>query len=83
LEPTARYSNLRLDPVEFAAGLADPTLWTNRTRLIDTGCNWYLNKFVKLHDGWERALFATRVALSPGNAVKSNDLFWLRTQIYF
>src|SRR5262249_38862697 len=38
LEPTARYSDLRLDPVVFTAGLADPSLWTNRAQLIDVGC---------------------------------------------
>src|SRR5262249_14919373 len=57
-EPTARYSDLRLDPVVFAAGLANPALWTNRAQLIDVGCNWYLNKFVKVYVGWEHAIFA-------------------------
>lgn len=82
-EPTARYSELRLDPVVFTAGLADPALWTNRAQLIDAGCNWYLNKFVKVYAGWQRALFATPVFSSTGAFQKSSDLFWLRTQIYF
>jgi phosphate-selective porin OprO/OprP len=82
-EPTARYSELRLDPVVFTAGLANPTLWTNSAQLVDVGCNWYLNKFVKVYAGWEHATFASPVTLSPGNSVKSSDLFWLRTQVYF
>jgi phosphate-selective porin OprO/OprP len=83
-EPTARYSDLRLDPVVFTSGLVDSSRWTNRAQLIDVGCNWYLSKFVKVYAGWEHAVFATPVVLSaPGNSQKSSDLFWLRTQVYF
>lgn len=83
IEPTVRYSELDLDARVFTAGLADPAVWTNRAQLIDVGCNWYLNKFVKVYVGWERALFASPVVFSPGRPQSSSDLFWLRTQIYF
>jgi hypothetical protein len=56
-------------------------IWTNRARLIDVGCNWYLNTFVKVCAGWERATFATPVVFAPGRPQTSGDLFWLRTQI--
>lgn len=82
-EPTARYSELRLDPVVFTAGLADPTRWTNSAQLVDVGCNWYLNKFVKVYAGWEHAAFGNPVFSSSGTFQRSSDLFWLRTQIYF
>jgi phosphate-selective porin OprO and OprP len=83
LEPTVRYSDLALDPVVFTAGLADPTLWTNRAQLIDVGCNWYLNKFVKVYAGWEHAIFATPVFSNSGHPQKASDMFWMRTQVYF
>ena len=65
-ELTARYSELDLDSRVFTAGLADPTLWTNRAQLIDVGCNWYLNKFVKVYFDWEHAIFASPVFSSSG-----------------
>jgi phosphate-selective porin OprO/OprP len=82
-EPTARYSELDLDPVVFTAGLANPALWTNRVQLIDVGCNWYLNKFVKVYVGWEHAIFGSPILSSSSQPQNSSDLAWLRTQIYF
>jgi phosphate-selective porin OprO/OprP len=82
-EPTARYSELTLDRRVFTDGFADPTLWTNQARLVDVGMNWYLNKFVKVYFDWEHAMFASPVFSSSGHPQTSNDLFWVRTQIYF
>jgi phosphate-selective porin OprO/OprP len=82
-EPTARFSELNLDRRVFTDGLADPTLWTNEAKLVDVGLNWYLNKFVKVYFDWERAIFANPVTSGNGHSVTSNDLFWVRTQIYF
>jgi phosphate-selective porin OprO/OprP len=82
-EVTARYSELDLDPRIFSAGLADPNLWTNRAQLVDVGVNWCLNKFVKVYFDWEHAMFASPVFSGPGRSQKSNDLFWIRTQVYF
>jgi phosphate-selective porin OprO/OprP len=67
----------------FTAGLADPTRWTNRAQLVDAGMNWYLNKFVKVYFDWEHAIFATPVFSNAGPSQRSNDLFWIRTQVYF
>jgi phosphate-selective porin OprO/OprP len=83
LEPTARYSELTLDRRVFTDGFADPTLWTNQARLIDVGFNWYLNKFVKVYFDWERALFGSAVFSGNGRSQTSNDLYWIRTQVYF
>ena len=82
-EVTARYSELELDPRVFTAGLADPNLWTNRAQMVDVGANWYLNKFVKVYFDWEHAIFGNPVFSSPGDFQSSNDMFWVRTQIYF
>jgi phosphate-selective porin OprO and OprP len=82
-EVTARYSELVLDPQVFTAGLADPKLWSNDARMVDVGLNWYLNKFVKVYWDWEHAIFGSPVFRSPGRFQSSNDLFWVRTQVYF
>ncbi len=83
LEVTARYSELALGQSVFTAGLADPNLWTNRTQMTDVGFNWYLNKFVKLYFDWEHAIFGSPVFYNTGGFQKSNDLYWLRFQVYF
>lgn len=82
-EVTARFSQLDLGSQVFSAGLADPNLWTNHAKLIDVGANWYLNQFVKVAFDWEHSLFGTPVVTTDGDFRKSNDLFWVRTQIYF
>jgi phosphate-selective porin OprO/OprP len=82
-EVTARYSQLNLDSRVFTAGLADPNLWTNHAKLVDVGCNWYLNQFVKVYFDWEHAIFGSPVFSNTGSFQKSNDLFWIRTQVYF
>jgi phosphate-selective porin OprO/OprP len=82
-ELTARYSQLDLSSRVFTAGLADPALWSNHAKLVDVGCNWYLNRFVKVYFDWEHALFGSAVFSSSGSPQKSSDLFWLRTQIYY
>ena len=82
-EVTARYCELNLDQRVFDAGLADPTLWTNNAKLVDVGLNWYMNQFVKIYFNWEHAIFADPVQLNPGQFETSNDLFWIRTQVYF
>ncbi|WP_397570779.1 OprO/OprP family phosphate-selective porin [Schlesneria sp. T3-172] len=82
-EPTARYSEMTLDQRVFTEGLADPKLWTNQARLVDVGVNWYINKFVKIYFDWEHAMFATPVTTGKGGVTQSNDLFWIRSQLYF
>ncbi|WP_157604965.1 OprO/OprP family phosphate-selective porin [Schlesneria paludicola] len=82
-EPTARYSELTLDRRVFSDGLADPSLWTNQAKLVDIGLNWYLNKFVKVYFDWEHAMFGSPVSSASGHPQQANDLFWIRTQIYF
>ncbi len=82
-EVTARYSQLDLDSRVFTAGLADPHLWTNHAKMVDVGCNWYLNQFVKVYFDWEHVSFGSPVLSTNGAFRTSSDLFWIRTQVYF
>ena len=66
-----------------SVGLADPNLWTNHAQLVDVGANWYLNQFVKVYFDWEHALFGSPVFSATGHLRRSNDLFWVRTQLFF
>jgi phosphate-selective porin OprO/OprP len=51
--------------------------------MVDVGANWYLNQFVKVLFDWEHAFFGNPVTATAGAFRRSNDLFWLRTQVYF
>jgi phosphate-selective porin OprO/OprP len=82
-ELTARFSQLDLDSRVFTAGLADPTLWTNHAKLVDVGVNWYLNQFIKVYFDWEHAIFGQPVLSTTGRFREQNDLFWVRTQLFF
>jgi phosphate-selective porin OprO/OprP len=83
IEVQARFSELSVGNQVFTGGLADPNLWSNRAELVDVGLNWYLNKFVKVYFDWEHATFAQPVLVMPGLRASTNDLFWLRLQLYF
>ena len=83
LEVTARFSELTLGRQVFTGGLADPNLWSAQAQMVDIGLNWYLNKFVKIYLDWEHAIFATPVFYGPGGFQKSNDLYWVRCQVFF
>jgi phosphate-selective porin OprO and OprP len=87
-ELTARYSQLDLDSRVFTADLADPNLWSNHAQLVDVGVDWYLNQwylnqFVKVYFDWEHAIFGKPVLSTNGHFREQNDLFWVRTQLYF
>ena len=83
LEATARFSDLTLGNQVFTGGLADPNLWTNQVQMVDVGLNWYLNKFLKIYLDWEHAMFASPVFYNTGGFQKSNDLYWIRCQVFF
>jgi phosphate-selective porin OprO and OprP len=82
-EVTARYSQLDIGSEVFTAGLADPRLWTNHAKMVDVGLNWYLNQFLKVYFDWEHAMFGSPVLATNGTFRRSNDLFWVRTQVFF
>jgi phosphate-selective porin OprO/OprP len=80
---TSRFSQLDLGSQVFTNGIADPKLWSNHAKTVDVGLNWYLNQFVKVYFDWEHAFFGNPVSATNGTFRSSNDLFWLRTQVYF
>jgi phosphate-selective porin OprO/OprP len=85
IELFARYSRLDISPLVFQDQLADPTAWTRTAFETDIGCNWYLNRFIKIYFDWQHVGYATPVLLNPGSDLfsRTNDLFWIRCQIYF
>lgn len=80
-----RYSQLRLGNQVFSAGMANPNDWTNNIGITDVGCNWYLSQYVRITFDWQHSFYATPVLLNEKADLrsKSNDLYWLRCQVYF
>jgi phosphate-selective porin OprO/OprP len=83
IELASRYSTLSLGPEVFTRGLADPNLWTRNAYLIDVGFNWYWSSAVKVYLGWQHAGFASPVILEPGRYQLTNDMYWVRFQVFF
>ena len=83
LEPFCRYSTLNLSDKVFTNGIADPTQWTNRVNMVDVGLNWYLNAATKVDFDWEHAMFGQPVTYGTAANARTNDLFWLRVQLFF
>lgn len=85
VEIFGRYSQLKLGSDVFSAGFADANDWTNSAAITDIGWNWYLTHFVRLSFDWQHSMYATPVLLNAQKDLrsKSNDLFWMRCQLYF
>lgn len=79
----ARFDHFSLGDQVFTGGLADPSIWTNRVDTVDSGVNWYLNKYTKVYFDWQHAMYATPVQYRPGSVARTSNLFWIRAQIYF
>ena len=83
-EVHGRFSELDLGKQLFAAGFADPNLWSNRASATDVGMNWYLNYFTKIYFDWQHAFYGNPVTTGSSNRFMSTtDLFWLRFQVFF
>ncbi len=82
-EVQARFDHFSLGDQVFTGGLANPNLWTNSVNTVDSGINWYLNKYTKVYFDWQHAMYATPVQYRPGGLARTSNLFWIRTQIYF
>ncbi len=85
IEVFGRYSQLALGPQVFDAGLADPADWTRGAAITDIGLNWYLNRYIKVYCDWQHAIFDSPVLVNDrtGQHSRSNDLFWIRMQVWF
>ena len=83
-EVHARFSELDLGKQIFAAGFADPNLWSNKASATDVGMNWYLNYYTKIYFDWQHSFFGEPVTSGSSNRLLSTtDLFWLRFQVFF
>jgi len=84
VEVHGRFSEIDIGRQIFAAGFADPNLWTNRVSAIDIGTNWYLNYYTKIYLDWQHAIYGSPITTgSSGRFVSTTDLFWLRFQLFF
>ncbi len=83
IEAYFRFSNLQLGDQVFTGGIANPDFWANRASTTDTGINWYLNHYVRMYFDWQHAFYNRPVFMSDTNLSRHNDLYWLRTQIFF
>lgn len=86
IELTGRFNNLDINKRIFTDGLVDTTggnQWTNRVDMLDLGVNWYPNQWLKVAAIWEHCWFGSPVTYRPGKASSTNDMFLIRTQIWF
>jgi phosphate-selective porin OprO/OprP len=85
IEPFVRYSYLKLGDEVFTAELADPNISTRSLSMIDTGVNWYPNRFIKLYLDWQLSLYDTPVLVVPetGKTVRQSHTLWARLQVFF
>ncbi len=83
VEAFSRFAYIDLGKEVFTAGLVDPTVWSARANVIDTGFNWYMNHYTKITFDWQYSAYGSQVFLSPGHTTSFTNLFWLRTQVFF
>jgi phosphate-selective porin OprO/OprP len=83
IELYARFANIQLGDQIFTGGIANPQYWTNRASATDIGTNWYLNNYVRIYLDWQHAMFGSPVFLDTNKYTKHENLYWLRTQIFF
>jgi phosphate-selective porin OprO/OprP len=85
IELLARYSELTLSDSVFDHDLSDRGLWSNRAYTTDVGMNWYWNRFLKWTFVWQHAGYGSPVLVNEAKErfSRTNDLFWLRGQLYF
>ncbi len=83
IEVYSRYSYMNIGQNVFAAGLSDPNLWSNQAYTVDTGFNWYLNRYTKIYFDWQHAVYGNAVYNGPNELRKTSNLFWIRFQLFF
>lgn len=83
IEPYFRAATLTAGAEVFDAGLADPARWSRDALVLDTGVNWYPNRYLRVFLDWQHSRFGSPVQIGPGRQTHSVDLFWVRTQLYY
>ncbi len=82
-EVYSRFAALNVGSDVFTAGLADHNLWSNHAYTVDTGFNWYLNRYTKIYFDWQYSAFGTPVYNGPRAFSNHFNLLWLRFQLFF
>lgn len=70
VELAARYAELRIDPLTFSRGLADPAVSIERARAVTLGANWYFNEYLKLQLDYEGTRFRGGAAMGGDRATE-------------
>jgi phosphate-selective porin OprO/OprP len=84
IELIARYNTFDIDPAVFTAGLANSERWSHTAWTTNVGFNWYLNRYIRFHLNWQHAEFGSPVLYAlPDRRQITNQMLWLRCQIYF
>ena len=83
VESFSRVAYLNAGANVFTSGLADGKLWSNDALVLDNGVNWYPNRYVKLTFDWQYAAFGSRVQVSPTRFTDSENVFWMRSQLFY
>ncbi len=83
IEPYVRFSYLRAGANVFSSGLADPRTNSRDAAVLDLGANWYLNQYLRIFLDWQHAEFGSPVQIGSDKLVRSSNLFWFRTQLYY
>lgn len=83
IELQSRYDDFTVGEEIFSGGFADPNLYTGHVKTVDSGVNWYLNKYTKIYFDWQYAMFAQPIPYRPGGMQHHSNLFWTRFQVYF
>ncbi|MFO0892297.1 MAG: porin [Isosphaeraceae bacterium] len=84
IEVIGRFHTIDFDPDMLASSLTTPGLWTNRVWATNVGINWYLTKYIKAIFDWQHNEYAAPVLYGqPDLRSVTNNLFWMRLQLYF
>jgi phosphate-selective porin OprO/OprP len=83
IEPFSRVAAFNAGPSIFEHGLANRNLWSNDATVFDTGVNWYPNRYLKFVFDWQYSRYGSPVQVSPIRFTKSENMFLLRTQLFY
>lgn len=87
VEGFARYSELHMSENILTSGLLVATSNANRVQATDLGLHWYWNEYLRISFDWQHSWFNNPISTAPGNlaakVVNSQDLLWVRWQLYY
>jgi phosphate-selective porin OprO and OprP len=83
IELYARTAYLHAGGKVFTNGLVDPKLWSNEATVLDIGVNWFLSRYVRIWLDWQYSRFGSPVQVGPNRFTNSENLYWVRTQLFY